>query len=119
MVQSDTADLPISYSFSNVELFIACLCSYYIHLISIRFNSGDLVGGRNTSPILGWYMANVCFTLFDLCIDALSDCFIHFTLKSIIERTMQYIKDRIKECFDDYFPCGRKNCNYCMFNNMA
>jgi putative transposase len=30
--------------------------------------------------------------------------------KSIIERTMQYVKDRIKECFDDYFPCKRKNC---------
>ncbi len=29
--------------------------------------------------------------------------------KSIIERTMQYIKDRI-ECFDDYFPCRKKNC---------
>ena len=30
--------------------------------------------------------------------------------KSIIERTMQYIKDRIKECFDDYFPCRKKKC---------
>ena len=29
--------------------------------------------------------------------------------KSIIERTMQYIKDRT-ECFDDYFPCRKKNC---------
>ena len=29
--------------------------------------------------------------------------------KSIIERTMQYIKDRT-ESFDDYFPCRRKNC---------
>ncbi|MGN6624530.1 MAG: hypothetical protein ACTHKK_10345 [Candidatus Nitrosocosmicus sp.] len=30
--------------------------------------------------------------------------------KSIIERTVQYIKDRT-ECFDDYFPCKRKkNC---------
>ena len=29
--------------------------------------------------------------------------------KSIIERTMQYIKDRI-ENFDDYFPCRIKNC---------
>ena len=29
--------------------------------------------------------------------------------KSIIERTIQYIKDRI-ECFDDYFPCRMKNC---------
>jgi putative transposase len=29
--------------------------------------------------------------------------------KSIIERTMQYIKDRT-ENFDDYFPCRKKNC---------
>ncbi len=29
--------------------------------------------------------------------------------KSIIERTIQYIKDRT-ECFDDYFPCKLKNC---------
>ena len=29
--------------------------------------------------------------------------------KSIIERTMQYIKDRT-ESFDDYFPCRKKNC---------
>lgn len=27
--------------------------------------------------------------------------------KSIIERTMQYFKDRT-ECFDDYFPCRKK-----------
>ncbi len=30
--------------------------------------------------------------------------------KSIIERTMQYIKDRTAESFDDYFPCKRKTC---------
>ncbi|MDR4490478.1 MAG: DDE-type integrase/transposase/recombinase [Candidatus Nitrosocosmicus sp.] len=29
--------------------------------------------------------------------------------KSIIERTVQYIKDRT-ESFDDYFPCRMKNC---------
>ena len=29
--------------------------------------------------------------------------------KSIVERTMQYIKDRI-ECFDDYFPCRKNKC---------
>ena len=29
--------------------------------------------------------------------------------KSLIERTIQYIKDRT-ECFDDYFPCRLKNC---------
>ena len=29
--------------------------------------------------------------------------------KSLIKRTIQYIKDRTK-CFDDYFPCRLKNC---------
>jgi putative transposase len=28
----------------------------------------------------------------------------------IIERTVQYLKDRTKEGFDDYFPCKRKKC---------
>ena len=32
--------------------------------------------------------------------------------KVLIERTMQYIKDRT-ENFDDYFPCNRKeHCNH-------
>jgi putative transposase len=30
--------------------------------------------------------------------------------KSIMERTIQYIKDRT-ECFDDYFPCRKKTAN--------
>jgi putative transposase len=35
---------------------------------------------------------------------------IHSSLeKSLIERTMQYIKDRT-ESFDDYFPCRMNNC---------
>ncbi len=38
------------------------------------------------------------------------DHHIHSSLeKSLIERTMQYIKDRT-ECFDDYFPCRKQNC---------
>jgi putative transposase len=32
-----------------------------------------------------------------------------FHERSIIERTVQYFKDRT-ECFDDYFPCRRDNC---------
>jgi len=28
----------------------------------------------------------------------------------IIERTMQFIKDRTTECFDDYFSYRKKNC---------
>jgi putative transposase len=35
----------------------------------------------------------------------------------IIERTMQYIKDRTKESFDDYFPCKRKKCKLKYVNN--
>ena len=35
---------------------------------------------------------------------------IHSTFeKSLVERKMQYIKDRT-ECFDDYFPCRLENC---------
>ena len=38
------------------------------------------------------------------------DHHIHSSLeKSLIERTMQYIKDRT-ESFDDYFPCKLKGC---------
>jgi putative transposase len=38
------------------------------------------------------------------------DHHIHSSLeKSLIERTMQYIKDRT-ECLDDYFPCRKQNC---------
>jgi putative transposase len=38
------------------------------------------------------------------------DHHIHSSMeKSLIERTMQYIKDRT-ESFDDYFPCRIKNC---------
>src|SRR5215203_3936999 len=37
---------------------------------------------------------------------------IHSTFeKSVIERTMQYIKDRT-EGFDDYFPCRKAVCNF-------
>ncbi|HEY6536734.1 MAG TPA: hypothetical protein VIY08_13190 [Candidatus Nitrosocosmicus sp.] len=36
--------------------------------------------------------------------------------KSIIKRTVQYIKDSI-ESFDDYFPCKKKSVIYNMLNN--
>jgi hypothetical protein len=37
------------------------------------------------------------------------DYHVHSSLeKSLIERTMQYIKDRTIEGFDDYFPCKKK-----------
>jgi putative transposase len=38
------------------------------------------------------------------------DHHIHYSIeKSLIERTIRYIKDRT-ESFDDYFPCKLKNC---------
>jgi putative transposase len=36
--------------------------------------------------------------------------------KSIIERTIQYIKDRT-ESFDDYFPCRKDNCKLMHITN--
>jgi putative transposase len=39
-----------------------------------------------------------------------------FFEKSIIERTMQYIKDRT-ESFDDYFPCQNEKCNLLHIRN--
>ncbi len=36
--------------------------------------------------------------------------FVYKNEKSIIERTMQYVRDRTKECFDDYFSCMEKKC---------
>jgi hypothetical protein len=33
-------------------------------------------------------------------------------LKNLMERFIQHIKDRTTECFDDHFPCRRKeNCD--------
>ena len=36
--------------------------------------------------------------------------------KSIIERTIQYIKDRT-ECFDDYFSCRKEKCRLIHLGN--
>jgi putative transposase len=50
-----------------------------------------------------WYPPQACRSL------KLSHHIHSFYQKSIIERTMQYIKDRTKS-FDDYFPCRKKKC---------
>ena len=41
----------------------------------------------------------------------LKNHFNSFFEKSIIERTMQYIKNWTEYRFDDYFPCKRMKCN--------
>ena len=74
-------------------------------LIAERFLS-NIVGEYGTHPVSTdggtWYPQACRFLKLDH--------HIHSTLeKSLIERTMQYIKDRT-ESFDDYFPCRLKSC---------
>ncbi len=81
------------------ELFIACL---YIHnhLTSIRFSSGVRVE-RNTRCILELHLAIVCFTLFDLYIDALSS-----TQNICLIRKSYFLSTRLtksKNCFPVVF----------------
>lgn len=74
-------------------------------LIAERFIV-DLVGIHGKHPVSTdggtWYLQSCRFLKLDH--------HVHSSLeKSLIERTMQYIKDRT-ESFDDYFPCKLKNC---------
>ena len=50
-----------------------------------------------------WYLSQACRFL------KLRHHIHSYYERSIIERTIQYIKDRT-ECFDDYFPCQKDNC---------
>lgn len=74
-------------------------------LIAERFLSGVVryYGNHPISTDGGTWYPQACEFLK-------MDHHIHSPLeKSLIERTMQYIKDRT-ECFDDYFPCKLENC---------
>ena len=74
-------------------------------LIAERFLSGVVryYGNHPISTDGGTWYPQACEFLK-------MDHHIHSPLeKSLIERTMQYIKDRT-ESFDDYFPCKLKNC---------
>ena len=77
-------------------------------LLAERFIS-SLVGIHGQHPVStdGWrYLVSIHKLKFL----RLPHHHIHFPYeKSIIERTMKYIKDRT-ECFDDYFPCRKKDC---------
>ena len=76
--------------------------------VAERFLS-NIVGEYGTHPVSTdggtWYPQACRFLKLDHHIHS----FFAKKEKSIIERTMQYIKDRT-ECFDDYFPCRIKNC---------
>jgi putative transposase len=53
-----------------------------------------------------WYPPQACSRFLKI------NQHIHSSMEKsiIIERTIQYIKDITKECFDDYFPYRKKNC---------
>jgi len=55
-----------------------------------------------------WYLVSIA----NMNILKTTTSYIHspFEKSLIIERTIQYIKDRIKS-FDDYFSCKKENCN--------
>ncbi len=54
-----------------------------------------------------WYPPQACRFLK---LDHHLHSFVYTSEKSIIERTMQYVKDRTKECFYEYFSCRQKKC---------
>ena len=37
-------------------------------------------------------------------------------LKNLMERFIETVEDRL-ECFDDYFPCLKENCNHAHIHN--
>jgi putative transposase len=75
-------------------------------LIAERFLSGVVkIHGKHPVSTDGgtWYPQACEFLKIDHHIHSSRE-------KSLIERKMQYIKDRT-ECFDDYFQCRKENCN--------
>ena len=75
-------------------------------LIAERFLSGVVkIHGKHPFSTDGgtWYPQACEFLKIDHHIHSSME-------KSLIERKMQYIKDRT-ESFDDYFPCRKENCN--------
>ena len=89
-------DLSFERTTVVAERFIASLINTYDkHPVSTG-------GGK-------WYLPQACKFL------KLKEHNLHSLFeKSIIERTMQYIKDRIEEGFDDYFYTKRTGINYSM-----
>jgi putative transposase len=78
-------------------------------VVAERFLS-DIVDKHGKYPISTdggtWYPPQACRFLK---LNHHIHSFVYKDEKSIIERTIQYIKDRTKG-FDYYFPCRKKNC---------
>ena len=91
-----------------LALFLSKISKERNMFVAERFLS-NIVGEYGTHPVSTdggtWYPRACRFLKLDHHIHSLFDK----EEKSLIERTMQYIKDRT-EYFDDYFPCRLKNC---------
>ncbi|MDN5867254.1 MAG: DDE-type integrase/transposase/recombinase [Candidatus Nitrosocosmicus sp.] len=95
----------VAIELKSREIFVPNISKERNMLITERFIS-SLVKIHGKHPISTdggtWYPQACRFLNIDL--------HIHSSLKKrLIERTMQYIKDRT-ERFDNYFPCRIKNC---------
>jgi putative transposase len=79
-------------------------------VVAERFLS-DIVDKHGKYPISTdgdtWYPPQACRFLK---LNHHIHSFVYKDEKSIIERTMQCIKNRTNECFDDFFPCRKKKC---------
>ena len=84
-----------------------CISKERNMFVAIERFLSDIVDEYGQHPVstdgCSWYPSQVCEFLK-------INHHIHSSYeKSIIERTIQYIKD-ITKSFDDYFPCRKKNC---------
>ena len=104
-VGSEYISLWIAIDAKSKEILALSISKERNMLVAERFMS-DLIKGHGRCPVSTdggtWYSMACKFLKLKH--------HLHSPLeKSLIERTMQYIKDRT-ECFDDYFPCKLKNC---------
>ncbi len=84
-----------TYMFAPIERFLSSIVEKYgRHPIVLTDD-----GGRTWYPLQAYKFLNL-------------NHHIHSPLeKSLIERSIQYIKDRAKH-FDDYFPCKKERYNF-------
>ncbi len=102
-VGSELVWLWVAIESENRQILALSISKERNMLIAERFLSGvvKIHGKHPVSTDEGTWYPQACEFLK-------IDHHIHSSLeKSIIERTMQYIKDRT-ECFDDFFPCRRQ-----------
>ncbi len=100
MVATESKDKEILLQTISKERNIFVVAERFI-LSLIKVHGKHLVSADDGGT---WYPQQACkFLELDHHIHSIYE-------KSIIERTIQYIKNRI-ESYDDYFPCIKKKCN--------